>query len=133
MVVSVTAISCQGAFPAVRYRLRIAHPWRVCRIDADITDLSHTHFALRLFESDFELIPRMTNARLYIDGSNRSISVGYNDRLSFRPSERPINWMASPMCDDNRHNLKKLVHKFKRDCRKAEDAFERQQAEVLVY
>ncbi|CEP00489.1 NAD(+) kinase [Plasmodiophora brassicae] len=86
-----------------------------------------------LFESDFELIPRMTNARLYIDGSNRSISVGYNDRLSFRPSERPINWMASPMCDDNRHNLKKLVHKFKRDCRKAEDAFERQQAEVLVY
>eukprot|EP00474_Spongospora_subterranea_P011061 CRZ11519.1 hypothetical protein [Spongospora subterranea] len=84
------------------------------------------------FEDDLELIPRMTSAKLYIDGCNRSATVGYNDSITFRPSEQPINWISSPMCDENRKNLQKLMQNYKSDLRKSQDEFLRQQSELLI-
>lgn len=83
----------------------------------------------RFFEKEFELVPRMASAKLYIDGSNRSAKVGFNDRITFEPSEQPINWIASPDADQNRHEFKKLINKFRNDCYIAATALDQQEAE----
>ncbi len=49
-----------------------------------------------------EVVSRMSTGMLYIDGGHKKIAFGFGDRLVFKPSLRPLPWVAPAQLDERR-------------------------------
>ena len=83
------------------FSLPITHPRRL-----EATDFPHIHYNSASVQSsspllthgfldaDFHFISRMMTGCLYLDGSILAIPVQFNDRVSVRRTERPLQWVC---------------------------------------
>lgn len=66
---------------------------------------SEIPLACGIVDEDLEIVTRMTNSRLFLDGTHEMLSLKFGDRLTFRPSQRPLYWFTSQLCDIHRRQL----------------------------
>eukprot|EP00475_Leptophrys_vorax_P040719 TRINITY_DN7594_c0_g1_i1.p1 TRINITY_DN7594_c0_g1~~TRINITY_DN7594_c0_g1_i1.p1 ORF type:complete len:356 (+),score=70.29 TRINITY_DN7594_c0_g1_i1:40-1107(+) len=69
--------------------------------------------ACGIVDEDLEITTRMINARIFMDGSNEVISLKFGDRLTFKPSQWPMFWYSSPLCDENRRQVLEIQKDYK--------------------
>jgi NAD+ kinase len=64
-------------------------------------------------DEDLEITTRMTNSRLFLDGTHEMISLKFGDRLSFRPSQRPLYCYYSEINEIHRKQVLDLQASFR--------------------
>jgi NAD+ kinase len=64
-------------------------------------------------DEDLEIITRMTNSRLFLDGTHEMISLKFGDRLSFRPSQRPLYCYYSEINEIHRKQVLDLQASYR--------------------
>jgi NAD+ kinase len=92
---------------------------------------SEVPLACGIVEEDLEIITRMTNSRLFLDGTHEMLSLKFGDRLTFRPSQRPLYWYSSQLCEVNRRQLLDLQAAYRERLEICYSSFNRQAAAVL--
>lgn len=55
--------------------------------------------------SSLEVVSKMTDARIFLDGRFASVPVQWGDHIKVRRSNRPLTWVCSPECVSHRQNL----------------------------
>ncbi len=55
-----------------------------------------------MVNSNIEIISQIPRGVLYVDGAHHSVSIGYGDRVTLRPSDRPMPWIAAEDADERR-------------------------------